>query len=548
LAAALAAALLATSPADAADRIPADAGLAPGNSAKLGPDGPGETVLGSPAGVPFQGFLTDGSGDPLGVPSPVDVTVDFRFYDAAAAGTLLHSEAHVVTVTEGVFQAALSPPASLFHSLPRYLGLAVDGGSELTPRTEVLSTPFSLVSRTLSGFGAVDAQLLEGGGVTEIVAGTTDQLMRSFFLDSAASSWTGKDGHVIVVANGQGVGGGGVVTVSRGGFVVAALAVPAAGGRSWTFVVDVPGLSASEIIDVSARADAAGAPLLVRRIALETGGAGGAADGDWTIVGSDMNSAVAGNVGIGVAAASTNAKLDVAAGGASLAAEFQGDVQMSDDLAVGRVVRADSLDAPSGSLAMDGNITSVNGDFYAAALNGVINCGGGLMRDYTNILADTLPTISFAVGDEDLVIQDDLEVLGDAYKPGGGSWSAVSDVRLKKDVRDFEDGLDAVLRMNPVWYRYNEKSGFADGREHVGVVAQDMLEIAPYMVEEKPAGQVIREDERGNEVILEAGENVFTYDPSALVYLLVNAVQEQQKMIEQQHGRIEELERRIDGR
>ena len=645
----LALTLLVTAAADSADRTPNRsgfvatsaesapfAGAAPGASDNLTPDGTAAALRGAPTGVPFQGFLTDAGGNPLGVPSPVAVTVDFRFYDAAAAGTLLHSEAHVVTVSEGVFHATLSPPANLFHALPRFLGLAVDGGSELTPRTEVLSTPFARVAGTLAGFGSVNAELQEGGGVTEIVAGTTNQTLRRFYLESAgASSWSGRDGRLILAANGQSTGGSGVLTVTRAAVTIATIPVPASGNRAWTYVVDLPALVATENIDVLARADAAAAPLLVRGITFETTtGAGGATDGDWTIVGNNMNSAVSGNVGIGVPAASTAAKLDVAAGtgkglsvtntgtlanvalfarntgggtsveiespnnnytgwfvtptalavyagnsdqgafflgqdnhaiiahvtgsgtalvardvgGAGKAGEFQGDVEMSNDLTVSGTVLTDALTAASGALAMTGNITSTNGDFYAAELNGVINCGGGVMNPNANVISDTTPTITYALGDEDLFIQDDLEVLGQGYKPGGGSWATVSDARVKKDVRDFKDGLDAVLRIRPVWYRYNENPGFADGREYVGILAQEMQEVAPYMVEEKPVGQVVREDAQGNEIIVDPGKNYLSYDSSALVYLLVNAVQEQQKTITQQQGRIEELERRIGGR
>ncbi len=617
----------------AADRAPTDAAAAPPAPANLAADVPDATVLGAPAGVPFQGFLTDAGGNPLGVPSPVNVTVDFRFYDAAGGGTLLHSEAHVVPVSEGVFQAALSPPANLFHDTPRFLGLAVDGGAELTPRTEVLSAPFALVSETLSGFGTVDAQVTDSRGLTAIVAGTTDQNVRRFYLEAAGgSSWTGRDGRLVVSANGPG-GADGTITVRRQGVTIATLDVPAGGARPWTWIVDVPSLVNGEVIDVLARADVATAPLLVCPVTLETAATGAGTDGDWTVVGADMNSAVAGNVGIGVAAAATDAKLDIDSGtgkgveirnsgtgnnvalfaqnsagvsarfhsasnfftgtlatptalvasaggsdwgsfffaedntavvahvagsgtalvardvgGFGKAAEFQGDVDMLDDLTVDRVVRTDSLNAPSGTFAVTGNLTSTNGDFYAASLNGVINCGGGFMGDFSNIISDVVPTITFAVGDEDLYIQDDLEVLGQGYKPGGGSWATVSDARLKRDIRDFEDGLDAVLKLNPVWYRYSEASPFADEREYVGVVAQDVREVAPYMVEEKALQQVVREDEQGNEVILDPGERYLTYDPSALVYLLVNAVQQQQAMLEEQRGRIEALERSLGGR
>jgi hypothetical protein len=176
-------------------------------------------------------------------------------------------------------------------------------------------------------------------------------------------------------------------------------------------------------------------------------------------------------------------------------------------------------------------------------LNGVINCGGGIMGNFTNIISDVAPTPSFAVGDEDLYIDDDLELgaNGQGYKPGGGSWAAVSDARLKQDVRPFEDGLEEVLRIRPVRYRYTEEAAMGTEREFIGVTAQDMLEVAPYMVEEKPLRQVVMEDEQGRERILEEGERYYTFDPSALDYLLINAVREQQAIIEELRAEIAEL-------
>lgn len=184
------------------------------------------------------------------------------------------------------------------------------------------------------------------------------------------------------------------------------------------------------------------------------------------------------------------------------------------------------------------------GDFRGASLNGVINCGGAF-GTYSNLLSDLAePSVSFATGDEDLYIQDVLEVGNTAYKPGGGSWATLSDQRLKKNIGPFTDGLSQVMQIRPVSFQYNERSNVLDQESwHIGVLAQDMLSIAPYMVREQPRGQRVREIENGVDEILEAGEMVYTFDPSALVYLLINTVQEQQRQIEELTSRIEAFER-----
>ena len=115
-----------------------------------------------------------------------------------------------------------------------------------------------------------------------------------------------------------------------------------------------------------------------------------------------------------------------------------------------------------------------------------------------------------------------------ALKPGGGPWGAISDERLKRDIHAYEDGLEAVLEMDPVWFKYVEELD-QDGASYVGVLAQDIQDIAPYMV-----------DEIDVDVPAEAGEPYLGLDATALPYMLVNAVQEQQQIIDSQQRAIEE--------
>ena len=102
---------------------------------------------------------------------------------------------------------------------------------------------------------------------------------------------------------------------------------------------------------------------------------------------------------------------------------------------------------------------------------------------------------------------------GAAYKPGGGAWAALSDRRLKHNVRDFADGLSIIKAIRPVSFQYNGLANTSDnGAEYVGVIAQELQQIAPYMV--KDIGEYL------------------SVDPSALTYVLINAVKEQQAEIE----------------
>ena len=125
-----------------------------------------------------------------------------------------------------------------------------------------------------------------------------------------------------------------------------------------------------------------------------------------------------------------------------------------------------------------------------------------------------------------------LTVNGNASKPGGGSWATFSDRRLKKDIHSFNDGLKELLKIEPVWYTYNGEASLPQDT-FVGVIAQDLQSIAPYMVKETSRGIV--------------GEtNYLSVDNSAMTYMIINAIKEQQKLIEVLTRKIEDQKKEID--
>jgi len=83
-----------------------------------------------------------------------------------------------------------------------------------------------------------------------------------------------------------------------------------------------------------------------------------------------------------------------------------------------------------------------------------------------------------------------LAVNGSAAKPGGGSWSVYSDARLKDVTGGYSRGLDAVLGLNPVMFRYKEDNprGLPTDEEYIGFVAQEVKEVFPEAVSEDDDG------------------------------------------------------------
>jgi hypothetical protein len=112
----------------------------------------------------------------------------------------------------------------------------------------------------------------------------------------------------------------------------------------------------------------------------------------------------------------------------------------------------------------------------------------------------------------------DLNVYGNAYKPGGGAWGdTASDVRLKQNIADYPAGLSAIRRLRPVSYQFNGLGDtIADGKTYYGLVAQDVVDIMPEMVSQ-------RLTERHGEPV---SSYYYTLDATPLLYALVNGLKE----------------------
>jgi hypothetical protein len=101
---------------------------------------------------------------------------------------------------------------------------------------------------------------------------------------------------------------------------------------------------------------------------------------------------------------------------------------------------------------------------------------------------DSVEISSFLVRlDADTIIDQDLTVLGSAFKPGGGNWSVLSDERTKTDIEPIQNALDTITALRPVTFRYRDPAHplFAPGTLR-GFIAQDVQHVVPEWV--RPAG------------------------------------------------------------
>jgi hypothetical protein len=126
-----------------------------------------------------------------------------------------------------------------------------------------------------------------------------------------------------------------------------------------------------------------------------------------------------------------------------------------------------------------------------------------------------------------------LDVNGSAGKTGGGSWSASSDARLKRDIQPLTGALEKLLQLEGVSFEWVNPEDHGGAPRAEGFVAQDVERVFPEWVGEvAPAG-------RDRELVGE-GDTVRAITlPFAFDAYLVEAIKEQQREIESQRARIE---------
>ena len=160
-----------------------------------------------PRQISYQGVLVDGTGNPV-TDGPHVVTL--KLYDAANA--TLYTETQNVSTIRGLFNmmiGSVTPiPASINFTAPYSLGISVDGGAELVPRTQLASTPYALNAGT--------ADLARGlaPGATGVVT-SLNGASGDVVLQGSGGTTINRSGNTITISSVTGGGGSGIAGIQN---------------------------------------------------------------------------------------------------------------------------------------------------------------------------------------------------------------------------------------------------------------------------------------------------------------------------------------------
>lgn len=106
---------------------------------------------------------------------------------------------------------------------------------------------------------------------------------------------------------------------------------------------------------------------------------------------------------------------------------------------------------------------------------------------------------------------------------GHYEWNSLSDKNIKKNIRSIGNALSKALQLNGVYYQWIDAESF-DDKQHLGFIAQDVEKVIPEVVNNY--------------------KGVYSMQYAPITALLVEAIKEQQQIIDEQQKEIETLKAR----
>lgn len=222
-----------------------------------------------------------------------------------------------------------------------------------------------------------------------------------------------------------------------------------------------------------------------------------------------------GNVGIGTFPAAPTFHLDV---------QLQANDGPGNQVRFGNVVCANGSAAFAGAAVFSHQSHASNSNFaLRQTVTGAVHLNAAAGQVVSIRQGGATPLLSVSANGNVIVGGDSelpgapatavFQVSGDVFKTPSNVWGT-SDARVKEDVSDLDLGLSELRQVRPVRFRYNGRAGTPAGRAGVGVLGQEIETIVPETVQ------------RVNVADDPSLADLRVFDPSALTYVLINAVKE----------------------
>lgn len=170
-------------------------------------------------------------------------------------------------------------------------------------------------------------------------------------------------------------------------------------------------------------------------------------------------------------------------------------------------------------LRVNGRIRFGSAEYFEDGGSFEITAGGDIRPDTDNVRDLGTPTFRW----------DDVFATNGVIQ--------TSDRRAKKDIKSLSYGLNEIMKLRPVTYKWKKDP---DKGDQVGLIAQDVQKVISEIVYDPKTDLVA--DEAGNVALREnADELKLGISYSALIPVIINGMQEQQEIIEAQNSRINDL-------
>lgn len=101
------------------------------------------------------------------------------------------------------------------------------------------------------------------------------------------------------------------------------------------------------------------------------------------------------------------------------------------------------------------------------------------------------------------------------------------------------------MAIDPVWFNYNGIAGMPVNERGVGTIAQDLQQIAPYMISEWTFAEGSLDENKQEGSGPGATTNYLGVDYGPLNFIVINSIQEQQAIIESQKEEIDALHAQV---